>query len=170
MRERDWRPQLQYKDQETHYVWGKSARLRVISHARRANVELAGAELKIQTRGEATPEKLRAILNAWHRTIIFDAALPLIEKWRPRLKAPAVILRASPMKSRWGSCSPAKKRITLNTALATRPPMFLEYVVVHELAHFRAPNHGPLFIKIMDRFLPDWRAKRRELNSGSTRL
>ena len=40
----------------------------------------------------------------------------------------------------------------------------MEYVVVHELTHLRAPNHGPAFYALMDARLPGWRQLRRRLN------
>ncbi|MBY0429469.1 MAG: M48 family metallopeptidase, partial [Alphaproteobacteria bacterium] len=43
-------------------------------------------------------------------------------------------------------------------------PLYLEYVLVHELAHFHERGHGPRFKAVMDKFLPDWRRLRAELN------
>ena len=64
------------------------------------------------------------------------------------------------MTSRWGVCHPAKKRITLNLKLAAYPPEALEYVVVHEYAHFAVPGHGPDFWAEVARVLPDWKSRR----------
>lgn len=35
----------------------------------------------------------------------------------------------------------------------------LEYIVVHELAHLLEKSHGDRFIALMDKHLPQWRAK-----------
>lgn len=64
------------------------------------------------------------------------------------------------MTSRWGVCHPAKQRITLNLKLAAYPPEALEYVVVHEYAHFAVAGHGPEFWAEVARVLPDWKARR----------
>lgn len=68
------------------------------------------------------------------------------------------------MRSRWGSCTPATGRIRLNLQLGLMEPRFLEYVLVHEMTHLWVGGHGPRFQQLMDRFLPDWRDLRRELN------
>jgi predicted metal-dependent hydrolase len=68
------------------------------------------------------------------------------------------------MKTRWGSCNPQTRRISFNAELARRPPDSLEYIVVHEMAHYFHAGHGPGFARFMDCHLPDWRARRRELN------
>ncbi|WP_333680828.1 M48 family metallopeptidase [Dyella sp.] len=48
-----------------------------------------------------------------------------------RLDAPRVHVRH--MKTKWGSCSPARRSIRLNTELAKKPYGCLECIVVHEL-------------------------------------
>lgn len=68
------------------------------------------------------------------------------------------------MKTRWGSCNIQKKRIWLNIQLAAYPRECLEYVVTHELVHLLVPGHGKEFWAYMDRFFPEWRRVRKELN------
>lgn len=68
------------------------------------------------------------------------------------------------MKSRWGSCVPAKGRITLNLRLMKKPFPCVEYVAAHELCHLLAPGHGPDFYGLLDQVLPDWRRRKELLN------
>lgn len=49
------------------------------------------------------------------------------------------------MSSRWGSCSPATARISINTHLAAFPQVCLEYVIAHELTHLIEPSHNQRF-------------------------
>ena len=70
------------------------------------------------------------------------------------------------MKTRWGTCNPTARRIWLNLELAKQPESCLEYLVVHELVHLRERTHGPRFVALMDRHLPQWRALRRQLAEG----
>ena len=69
------------------------------------------------------------------------------------------------MKTRWGSCTPSTGRIRLNLALAFVPEDLLEYVLVHELTHLYERGHGEGFRNRISGYLPDWRQKRRALNS-----
>lgn len=50
-----------------------------------------------------------------------------------------------------------------NTALARCPETLRDYVALHELVHFVHPDHGPGFYGLMDRLMPDWRQRRKEL-------
>ncbi len=69
------------------------------------------------------------------------------------------------MTSRWGTCNTKTKKIWLSTNLAKRPLKCIEYVVLHELVHTVVPNHGPDFKAMLDMHMPDWKERRRLLNS-----
>lgn len=75
-------------------------------------------------------------------------------------------LRVRDMTSRWGVCDVAKKRITLASRLALQPAAAVEYVIVHEYCHFVHPNHQKEFWALVERFLPDWKARRALLRQG----
>jgi predicted metal-dependent hydrolase len=68
------------------------------------------------------------------------------------------------MKAKWGSCNITARTIRLNTELAKKPPECLEYVVVHELAHLLERTHNARFVALMERFMPNWRQHKAELN------
>ena len=70
------------------------------------------------------------------------------------------------MKTKWGSCNVGAQRVWLNLELAKKPVQCLEYIVVHELVHLLERNHTERFIALMDRHLPDWRARREVLNGS----
>ena len=80
---------------------------------------------------------------------------------RTGLRAEKISIRF--MKSRWGSCTSGTGAIRINLELVFYPDSCLEYILLHELAHTRVPNHGRDFYAILDRHMPDWRARRRML-------
>jgi len=93
----------------------------------------------------------------------------VMEKMYPSFEkhgVPFPVVRIRKMKSRWGSCIPAKKVVTLNSRLMNYSLRCIEYVVVHELCHFLEPNHSPRFYKRMTEVMPDWEERKRELNCG----
>ncbi len=69
------------------------------------------------------------------------------------------------MKSRWGSCNYVKNQLTFNTHLIIVPIECIEYVVVHEFAHFIEHNHSRDFYKIIEEILPDYKVRRQILKS-----
>ena len=88
-----------------------------------------------------------------------DAAARLkrrVDRWTGRLKVRPRAVRVQRMTSKWGSCS-TRGTVTLATDLASRPPGFQDFVIVHELLHLRIHNHGRLFKAMMTAHVPRWR-------------
>ncbi|MDD5189200.1 MAG: M48 family metallopeptidase [Methanoregula sp.] len=50
--------------------------------------------------------------------------------------------------------------------LARKPVQCLEYIIVHEMVHLREPDHNDRFRDLMNRFMPQWRSLRDELNQA----
>ena len=71
-------------------------------------------------------------------------------------------LKFRKMRARWGSCS-SKREITLNSELSRLSENLIDYVVVHELAHLRHMNHSKEFHSLVDSYLADSKAHRKEL-------
>ena len=65
-------------------------------------------------------------------------------------------------RTRFGSCSP-KNRLCFSWRLMDYPEEAIDYVVVHELAHIVHKNHGPQFWALVERYMPDYRARRNML-------
>lgn len=55
-------------------------------------------------------------------------------------------------RSRWGSCSPEEGAIRLSLALVDYPRWVCDYVIVHELAHLRVPDHSAAFWELVNRY------------------
>lgn len=105
-------------------------------------------------KAEYTEEETSRVLNA------------MCQKVYPRfipygIGYPQIKIRT--MKSKWGSCHPAKGIITLNSRLMEAPEKCIEYVVVHEFSHFIHPNHSKDFYAFVEAIMPDWKAYREEL-------
>ena len=69
-----------------------------------------------------------------------------------RLPVPQAAAFSTRQRLRWGSCSPDAGKIRLSDRLVGFPPWVLDYVIVHELAHLKEPNHSPAFWALVDRY------------------
>ena len=85
-------------------------------------------------------------------------------KWSARAGEEGVSWKVRKVKSLWGCCHWRDRYITYNAELAHAPRELVEYVVVHEYAHFAVHDHGPRFRALMDERLPEWKALRQRLN------
>lgn len=84
--------------------------------------------------------------------------------WAARIKVKAREIHVRRMKTKWASISTAG-RLTLNTDLISIPKELGEFVIVHELVHLLAPNHGKVFKSFMHAYLPDWEERERRLKT-----
>ena len=163
------RVELKYIDGESHEVWGKPCLLAVSERVGPPSVELNHDRLLLQVRPRTPREGRRALVETWYREQVRTAVPPLLERWEPRLGVKVERFQVRRMKTRWGSCTPAKRTIRLNTELATRSPELLEYIVVHELVHLLEANHNARFYELMDLHMPGWQAHRKELSREPVR-
>ena len=90
----------------------------------------------------------------------------MLEKWQPIIGEEAARVVVRRMKTKWGTCQTASRSIWLNPELAKKNPRCLEYIVVHELTHLVERTHNEHFVELMDLRMPDWRARRDELNEA----
>ena len=65
------------------------------------------------------------------------------------------------MKTKWGTCNICAHRIWLSLHLAKYPLPCLEYIIIHELTHLWERYHNAHFKSLMDRFCPDWRERKK---------
>ena len=82
---------------------------------------------------------------------------------------PYVNITIREQKTRWGSCS-SSGTLSFNWRLMLAPPRILDYVVVHELCHFKYMDHSSKFWALVESVLPDYRERRKWLKEHGNEL
>lgn len=151
---------------ESHYFKGQRYILKVIE-AKRAKIEIVNKQyIFFYVPKHYTTKQKEAYYNRWLREELKKELFVLVKKWEEIMGVSVEDVRIKRMKTKWGSCNIAKKRIWINLELIKKPPQALEYVVVHEMVHFFEKYHNERFKKLMNQFLPDWEKRKRELNES----
>ena len=78
-------------------------------------------------------------------------------------KIPYPIIKVRSMKTRWGVCNRRDNSVTLNLELIKKDPMYLNYVIVHELSHFVHFDHSKAFWGVVEKYCPDYKIVRKKL-------
>jgi predicted metal-dependent hydrolase len=158
-------PPRQYVSGETHRYLGRQYRLKIVSDDQE-RVKLERGYLYVFTREKADRERVRTLVDGWYRKQAkrvfqerLEALLPRFDKLA--LPSPRLVIRQ--MQLRWGSCTESGT-ISLNLKLMQVPKASIDYVIVHELCHLVEHNHSRRFYQLLDRVMPDWRTRRRQLN------
>lgn len=121
------------------------------------SIQLKNNQIHFFTQSAHDNMQLERLLQQWYREQMQHSAHQLLEKWQAIMGVSINKLTIRLMKSRWGSCHPEKKHITLNLRLIEKPLICLEYVIVHELVHLFEIRHNQRFYALMSHYMPDWK-------------
>jgi len=150
---------------ESHYVEGRRYRLDVVEGAGRPLVSLRNNNtLELRVRPGTSRKNREAALHRWYRQCLRNQIPELIRKWAPVIGVNVADWGVRKMKRRWGTCNVGARRIWFNLELAKKPLSCLEYILVHEMVHLLERHHNDQFREHMNRFMPQWRLQREELN------
>jgi predicted metal-dependent hydrolase len=155
----------EYVSRESHYYQGNRYLLNVVYHDAPPKVVIRNKttlDLFVRT-GSDTAQRERALL-AWYRKRLKHMIPPLIAKWEAIIGVEVADWGVKQMKTRWGTCNIEARRIWLNLELIKKPVHCLEFIVVHEIVHLLERHHNDRFVAHMDKFMPQWRLFRDELN------
>lgn len=150
---------------ESHYVQGRRYRLRIVEHDGPSEVRFPkNTIIELWVRPGTNDGQREALLQRWYRQQLRTQVPLLIAKWESALEVSVAEWSIRKMKTRWGTCNNAARRIWLNLELAKKPVVCLEYILLHEMVHLRERHHNERFQAWMDRLMPQWRLHREELN------
>ena len=150
---------------ESHYFGGRRYRLDVVERDGPPTVRLLNnTKMELGIRENTNRNIREEVIHRWYRNQLRNQLPSLLAKWEPEIGITVNEVRIKKMKTRWGSCNAEAKRIWLNLELAKKPISCLEYVLVHEMVHLLERRHNNRFWDLMNRFMPQWRLHRDELN------
>ncbi len=159
-----------YENGDQLYYLGQTYTLRHQPAIKKEEVLIDNQNIYLLARSDRNREQREKLIEKWYREkarLIFNQSLnelyPLLEGHR--IPKPALAIRK--MKTRWGSCTRSKNKITLSLELVKAPSACIGYVVLHELVHFIHPHHGKAFYDCLSDLMPDWKERRRYLKENT---
>ena len=72
-------------------------------------------------------------------------------------------LKTRRMKTRWGVCNKSSMTVTLNTELIHKDVTLIDYVIIHELCHFKHMDHSTSFWREVEKYYPYYKLARKRL-------
>ena len=154
----------EFISRESHYYLGKRYLLKVVKTDAKQFTEIKHNKILLHVHPDSNTEQRQTILHEWYRDQLKVLAPKFIEKWEVKMQVKVVEFGIKKMKTKWGTCNHEASRIWINLELAKKPLECLEYIIVHEMVHLLERNHNNRFIAYMDKFLPQWRQIKEELN------
>ncbi|WP_334190224.1 M48 family metallopeptidase [Noviherbaspirillum sp.] len=155
----------EYVSGEGHFYLGRRYKLTVSpAPMAQSSVKLTRGRLEVAVYS-CDPAVVRRRLKNWYHERAQDYLSRRLSHWvatLPFLKVEPPLKLIS-MSTQWGSCSP-QGTIHLNPALVKAPRQCIDYVIVHEVCHLVEHNHSRRFYHLLDRYMPDWRSAKAELD------
>lgn len=116
----------------------------------------------------APPDGVPAVITRWYQRQARELLTQRLGQHASRIGRPVPPLRLSDARTRWGSLS-ARGVVSLNWRLVKADWREIDYVICHELAHFRQRDHSPAFWREVATLFPAWETARRELRDNTWR-
>lgn len=154
-----------FADGQTVYLWGGSYTLRLEEASRGRSALRRGQEIVLSVHPEDDTSQRESLLNDFYREALSNQIAARLPLWEARTGLHPSAWQIKNMKTRWGTCNTATRKIWLNLQLAKQPPVCLDYVIAHELTHLRYPGHGQDFQAFLTRAMPNWPEVRKTLNN-----
>lgn len=160
---------LEFLEKNLEWLRKTSAKIKAKNSAKNENqVEFLGLSYKLIIDKKASGVSIelfsiKAASKADFRRFCDQKAKELlnasIARFAPLIARPINHISFKHMRTRWGSCNKAKGYINLNLDLITKKKEFIEYVVLHELAHLVYANHSKDFYALISKHMPDYKAR-----------
>ena len=103
----------------------------------------------------------KEIVNSWYREEGKKVFVPVVENYLNLTGKKINKLTVKTLKSNWGSCNYKKGYINLNSEMMKKDIKFIEYVILHEIAHLEHPDHSRNFYGYIEKFMPDWKERKK---------
>ena len=164
---RKYRTEMQYSSGEKIKLLGTEIELKIVQDSAEYS-QRDGSRLYIHVRDRGNKERRKKLFNTWLDgvcTEIFTEIMHDVHESFSEYSLPFPQLKLRTMTSRWGSCHPYKRIITLNRRLIEAPRHCIEQVVTHEFCHFVHPDHSKDFYALLQRMYPEWRYSKAVLES-----
>lgn len=153
---------LQYVSGEKIHFLGEEFPL-LLEEAKVEGVDKVGQVLILRVRDSRDFAGKEKVMKKWLKKMQKEVFEEICEEIYPLVKPYGVkypLIKIRDMKTRWGSCQPGKGVVTLNGKMIAAPREAIEYVVLHEFAHFIHPNHSKDFYHLVESLMPDWKARK----------
>lgn len=85
------------------------------------------------------------------------------------IRSPVVSITMKDTRSRWGSCS-WDGRLAFSWRIVMAPPLIIDYLAAHEVAHLKEMNHGPEFWALCRQLCPHTEEARKWLKQNGSQL
>lgn len=147
----------QYKPGESFLFLGESYPLEIVRDADQ-KLTLDGS-FRLTESAHAQAE---AVFRSWYREQARALLSARVAFFADQFQVQVGTIRITSARTRWGSCT-SKGNLSFSWRLILTPSDVIDYVVIHELAHTVHHNHSKRFWKLVEKWMPDYKERKKQL-------
>jgi predicted metal-dependent hydrolase len=161
----------EFVDGEGFYFLGRHYRLKLVNTPPETppvpTVRFEGDQLLFRREQVEAGEKRIA---EYYTRAAYPYLNEAVNRWKRIVGAkPARNVQVMDLGFRWASCS-ADGTLNFHWRVMQLSPQVIDYVIVHELAHLKVPDHSPAFWNRVRQVMPDFDLRRKWLKSEGGKL
>jgi len=155
-------PGKEFSEGEEFLFMGKKYALKIlrITNKQKINITLnknnillrIGEDINIKNHKERIKNKF----IDWFKKKGYDYVKKMVNIYSKQLKVRPKNIKMKKQKARWGSCS-SKKNLNFNWKIIMAPEHVINYLILHEVAHLKHPNHSKKFYREISKIMPDYK-------------
>jgi len=107
---------------------------------------------------DRTAEKIKSLYEEWLNLQAKEIFYKKVFHLSALMKVSPKRIAVKKLKNRWGSIT-EKETINLNVNLIKTPEDVIDYIITHELCHFRIKGHSHHFWNYLNQFAPNYHKK-----------
>ena len=141
-------------DPDKIQVFGKTYQKKIVfTAAQQIGIRIVGDEMHVNPVSQ-TAASIQKTIEQFLKNTAAKYIIPRTHQLADTMGITFHNISLKNQKTRWGSCS-SDGNLNFNWRLVHSPPVIIDYVIIHELAHRKEMNHSADFWQIVAQFDPE---------------
>jgi len=105
---------------------------------------------------KGSEDKLKGMFKEFYRQRGKKFIEPRVHRFAEMMGLKVEAVSIIELKNRWASCSVQRPKVNFNWKIMMAPVSVINYLIVHELSHFKHKRHSKDFWNEVDKIIPDY--------------
>jgi predicted metal-dependent hydrolase len=105
---------------------------------------------------EGSTARLNDLFKEFYRKRGYKFISPRVNKYAGMIGLKIEDISILELKTRWASCSLKKPKVNFHWKIMMAPVSVIDYLIVHEITHFKHKRHNSDFWNAVDKIMPDY--------------
>ena len=138
------------------YLLGTKYNFEIFSGFKQRSFEIIDNVIYINLKN-GTETETEKYIKDFLKKIVTEKMIEIQQFWEEQMNIPPHKISVVYKTSSWGSNLIGQRKISYSAKLAHYDEKILQYLAVHELAHYKEPNHSKRFWNLVKLYIPNYK-------------